>query len=41
VEAEKAQIASNKITNAAKKAKSDAEKAEKALQRQVAKDAKA
>jgi hypothetical protein len=41
VEAEKAQIASNKITNTAKKAKSDAEKAEKALQRQVAKDVKA
>jgi hypothetical protein len=31
VEVEKAQIASNKITNAAKKAKSDAEKVEKAL----------
>ena len=41
VEVEKARIASNKITNAAKKAKSDAEKAEKALQRQLAKDAKA
>jgi len=41
VEVEKARIASNKITNAAKKARSDAEKAEKALQRQLAKDAKA
>jgi DDE superfamily endonuclease len=40
-EAEKARIASNKITNAAKKARSDAEKAEKALQRQAVKDAKA
>jgi hypothetical protein len=40
-EAEKARIAFDKITNAAKKAKSDAEKAEKALQRQVAKDTKA
>ena len=40
-EVEKARIASNKITNAAKKAKSNAEKAEKALQHQVAKEAKA
>jgi hypothetical protein len=39
-EAEKARIASNKITSATKKAKNDAEKAEKALQCQVAKDAK-
>ena len=41
MEVEKAQIASNKITNATKKAKSDVEKAEKALQCYVANDAKA
>ena len=40
-EADKARIVSNKIANAAKKVKSDAKKAEKALQRQLAKDAKA
>ena len=41
MEAEKARIASNKIINAAKKARSNTEKAEKALQHQLAKDAKA
>ena len=41
LEAEKARIASNKTTLLIKKAKSNAEKAEKALQRALAKEAKA
>jgi len=41
VEAEKAWIASNKIANAEKKARREVEKAEKALQHQLVKEAKA